>query len=448
MKKRFLLTSTYWPVWLVVFCLLTNCDDFFHSSHPSGPSLKAKADVALDWYKLQLQIIRKANPAIAPTVVARIFGYNGIALYESVRDGIPHSYSLSASLYQMPTMPAKPNGKYSPEISANAALAMMVRSMFPNLTAPANASIDSLENLCNEKLKPSMHPDVFTRSQNFGRSIAEAVFNWSKTDNDNQSPAGYVPPVFDGAWVPTPPAFALPASPYQGNARPFIAEDVTALAPAFTIPYSEDPSSDFYKMVRDLYDVSLTLTPEQKNIALFWNDIGVGKGYTPPGHSMSILNQVLENRKENLGVAAIAYAKIGIALRDALIVVFRSKYTYNLIRPVSYIREVIDPNWMPLLITPAHPEYPAAHACVTSAAMRALTGVFGESCSITDHTYDFLGYPSRSYSSLNDAGTESGMSRRLGGIHYLNSINIGLSLGRDIGSRVAAIQVVGQGDEP
>ncbi len=421
-------------VWL---CFFSSCNK--SENTPAPP--QENGDLAIAWYKLQLKIILNANPAISPTVVARIFGYEGIGLYESVRHGVINSVSLNTFLYQMPSMPDIENKSYSWSVSANGALANLVRSMYPNLTPQIKATIDSLESIYNDKLKPNIESAVFDRSKAYGYSIAAAIFNWSKTDNDNQSNAGYVIPVFDGAWIPTPPAFALPAAPFLGNARPLLQDDAQGVAPAVPFPYSEDPASDFYKMVKDVYDVSLTLTAEQKSIALFWNDIGVNKGYTPPGHSISILNLILEKEQANLSLASEAYAKIGIALREATILCWRSKYTYNLIRPVSYIRKVINPNWLPLIGTPPHPEYPAAHAYVTSSAMQALTGLFGNNYPIQDNTYNFLGFSPRSYASLNDAATESGMSRRFGGIHYLRSIQTGLTLGTALGTRVANIQL-------
>jgi hypothetical protein len=440
MKKKFNHSTVLQAFLMVWLYLLSSCH---HSENNSLvlPSSE-KGDVAIAWYKLQLKIILNANPAISPTVVARIFGYVGIGLYESVRNEIKTTVSLNTRLYQMPAMPAvESNQGYSWSVSANATLAKLVRSMYPNLTAQNTASIDSLENTYNDTLKPNVESTVFERSQAYGQSIADAIFSWSKTDNDNQSNAGYVIPVFDGAWVPTPPAFAPPAAPFLGNARPFLQEDAQGLAPAFAFPYSVDPASDFYKMVKDIYDVSQTLTNDQKSVALFWNDIGVKKGYTPPGHSISILNQILDKEQASLALASHAYAKIGIALRDATILIWRSKYAYNQIRPVSYIRKAINPNWLPFIGTPPHPEYPAAHAYVTAAAMQTLTGLFGNNYPIIDNTYNFLGFSPRSYATLNDAAMESGMSRRFGGIHYLPSIQTGLTLGTELGTRVANIQL-------
>jgi hypothetical protein len=409
------------------------------ANNRSDEEKKADAQVALDWYKLQLRILLERNSALNGVY----FGYIGIGLYESVRYGTEHSVSLSTKLYQMPAMPAKENNKrYNWPASANAAMAKMVRSFYSGLTVANKASIDSLENAYNEKLKLTAGIEIFNRSQAFGQSIATAVYNWSLTDNFNGGNAGYVPPVFPGAWVPTPPAFVNPPiNPYFATARPFLASNLTNVAPAFPAAYSEVINSDFYKIAKLDYDISQTLTTEQKNIALFWVDQGNGVGYTPNGHEISLVIQALEQTHASLATAAKAFAKSCIAQRDALLVVFKSKYIYNLLRPVTYIRKVIDPNWLPFIPTPPHPEYPAAHALITGAAMQALQRVLGRHVTITDHTYDFRGYPTRTYSPIFKAGQEAGISRLYGGIHYLPSINIGLMMGKDIGNKVGNIKL-------
>jgi len=67
-------------------------------------------------------------------------------------------------------------------------------------------------------------------------------------------------------------------------------------------------------------------------------------------------------QKENtpLDKAAFAYALTGMALNDAWISCWKTRYTYNLLRPITYIRSVMgDKDWLPLLPTPPHPEYPS-----------------------------------------------------------------------------------------
>lgn len=435
MKKKIFAPAII--AWLVFTC---SCDkiDFPWFHHSDNDPANADARVAHDWYKLEMRILLERNSAMT----GAYFGYLGIGLYESVRNGTEHAVSFSTKLYQMPAMPAAENGRrYNWLVSANAVMASMLRSYNSGLT-PANlASIDSLENAYNQKLKLVVPTETFSRSQDFGKSIAAAVYNWSLSDNYNTSNTGYVPPVFPGAWVPTPPAFAKPVSPFVSLARPFLAENLTAVAPAFPYPYSEDPQSDFYKTVKTVYDVSKTLTQEQKDIALFWVDQGNGLGVTPDGHNISIIEQALQQANASLAVSAEAYAKAGIADREAYIECFRSKYKYNVLRPVTYIQKLIEPGWLPFITTPAHPEYPAAHAFVTGTVMEAVTKVLGSHITVTDHTYDFRGWTPRTYTTLTAAGEEAGISRLYGGIHYLPSINTGLLLARDLGKKIGDIQL-------
>lgn len=397
------------------------------------------AAVATDWYKLQLRFLLEKNSSLPNGVY---FGYIGIGLYESVRYGMPNAVSLSEKLYQMPAMPAKENNKsYNWQVSANAAMASMVRSFYNGLTTLDLASVDSLENAYNQNLHCT-GADEFTRSQSYGRSIATAIHDWFLTDDFNPSNVGYVPPMFPGAWVPTPPAYVNPpVQPYIGNARTYLAADLSGVAPPFPAPYSENKNSAYYKIAKELYDVSKNLTDEQKNIALYWIDQGDGVAYTPAGHDMYLVTEAIEQTHAGLGKAAEAYAKAGMAERDASIICFRSKYKYTTIRPVSYIRKVMDTSWLPFIVTPPHPEYPAAHAVVTGSVMQAVSGVLGYHTTLTDHAYDFRGWAPRTFTTIFGAAQEAGISRLYGGIHYRNSINTGLIMARIIGTRIGEMRL-------
>ncbi|MEO5593855.1 MAG: vanadium-dependent haloperoxidase [Chitinophagaceae bacterium] len=403
---------------------------------------KDDATVATDWYKLQLHLVLRSNPAVANLGASRMFAYSGIALFEAARFERDVSQSLQTSLYQMPVMPATEKNKtYSWVIAANAAMAGITRNLFPALTTAFSASVDSLEKIYRDKFTASMGADIVTRSEAFGDSIAARIINWSGTDLYNHSNDPYTIPVFAGAWIRTPPAFAAAATPYAGNCRTFLYINATGTTGAPPFAYAENPSSDFYKMVNNVYQASKSLTADQKNIALFWNDVGAGTGYTPTGHCISIITQILDSTHASLAAAGIAYAKTGIALWDASIVCWRSKYLYNQIRPVSFVQQHIESPWLPLLTTPAHPEYPAAHAFITSSIMEVMGSMFGDNYGFTDHTYDFRNYPARSYTSFEQASNECGQSRLYGGIHYQPSIDSGHVAGQFIGRAVAALRL-------
>jgi hypothetical protein len=450
--RKFLLIITF----LMIFSI--GCEkipfdfkDDKQDDHGNSGGLKESAQVAHDWYKLQLSFLLERNS----TLNGNAFGFLGIGLYESVRHGIKNSVSLSTKLNQMPAMPDKEkNSGYKWSVSANAAMAAMIRSFNIGLTAANIEAIDALEAKYNSELRPAIGSASFTRSQEFGKAIAKAIYDWSLTDVYYASNVGYVPPVDPAGvfrvWKPTPPAnVPVPIFPFLGNSRTFLAIHTNTIAPAFPISYSTDPGSDFYKMVKEVYDVNAELTQDQKNTALFWVDQGNGIGYTPNGHDIALVEQVLEQSCVNLGIAAEAYAKAGIAQRDGSIVIFRSKYANNLIRPVSYIRGVIEPvlepgtvpDWLPFIPTPPHPEYPAAHSGVTGSTMQAVAKVIGENVPVTDAIYVFRGFPARTFPNLFAAAEEAGISRLYGGIHYRLSIKTGLGLAKIVGNNVGNLSL-------
>ncbi len=451
MKTKIPKAKEFFALLITAIALFTSCQKDMNreavntnlASNALPASLqKDNASVAIDWYNLQLQLLLQANPAVPPVAANRLFGYTGISLYEAARFEINNSISLQRQLKEMPVMPVPDdNKKYSWVISANEAMANITRDLFPALTTANHASIDSLEKAYNDKYTSLVGAAVVARSQTFGDSVAATIFRWAQTDLFNHVNDPYTPPVGPGLWVPTPPLYLPAAAPYEGNCRTFlrIHSKGTTMKPPRN--YSDEKGSDFYAMANNVYKVSQSLTDDQKNIAFFWNDVGVGIGYTPMGHNISIINQILKNSNATLAKAEQVYVKAGIAMWDATVVCWRSKYKYNQLRPVTYIKKNIDSTWLPLIITPNHPEYPAAHAFITSSVMEALSNELGYHYNFTDHTYDFRGFAPRSYNSFEQAALECGQSRVYGGIHYQQSVDIGHVYGESIGKDAAAIEL-------
>jgi hypothetical protein len=454
MKKKSFHKSNHWVLLLAIaFVFVTGCkkevtQEEAAQNNSSNELIAASqsADqqsgvVAVDWYKLMLRMILNANPPVPPN--SHMFGYAGITLYEAVQNGIPHAVSLHRYLYQMPEMPALDAGKrYSWGIAANAALADIVRDLFGPLTDANMASIDSLEKHYYKKLSSNVTDNIAQRSKAFGKVIAAAVFKWSASDKFDHVNDPYTPPVFPGAWVPTPPLYLPPGGTHYGEVRTFLKMHLKGTVPV-PYTYSKDRHSAYFSMAKRIYNVSQSLADEQKTIALFWADpAGLGVGITPPGHEMSIVSQVLEKEKASLSLAAQVYAKAGIAQQDATIICFRSKYKDPRERPVTYIQRFIDKSWLPLLTTPSHPEFPAAHAYITPATLEVLSSFFGQHFAFTDHTYDFNGLGPRSYPSFAAAAIECGKSRFYGGIHYDVSVETSRPYGVSIGDDVAKLQLV------
>jgi hypothetical protein len=187
-------------------------------------------------------------------------------------------------------------------------------------------------------------------------------------------------------------------------------------------------------MVRDVYDKSQALTPAQTAMAIYHRD---APGYPGGGHFVAILSQVLSKAQSMLDVAALVYAKTGIASFDAGTICFVNKYNYNLVRPINYIRDVMGfTSWNALFNTPGHPEFPSAHAVNAAAIATMLTDVLGNNFEFALHTYDYLGLLARDYNSFNEMAKEMSDSRVFGGIHYQASCDKGLLLGEKVAQNI------------
>ena len=401
------------------------------------------AEVALQWLNLERDMVW-TTAGFTPPVVARSFGYTSLALYESVLPGLKQNKSLIQQLDAHPTLPsAELNQEYYWPASANAAMAETMRGMFKNANGVKLQRIDSLESALNQKFTSQSSAEILKRSSDFGKSIGNAIYQWSRTDKGDEGylrnfPASYVPPSGDGMWVQTDNNKAL--QPYWGDNRPFRAEAISGSMMSVPLAFSTDPSSDFYKEAMEVYSMVKDATPEQIEIAKFWS-CDPGSSSTPAGHSFSILTQVLEKKNASLGLAAEAFAKLGVALNDAFICCWRDKYKYNLIRPVSYINKYIDPNWKTILNTPPFPEYASGHSVESAASATIMASFFGDEFMFDDHTNDSKGMKPRHFNRFSDFAKEAGISRMYGGIHYRKGMEEGIKEGIRIGKVYSSIQL-------
>jgi hypothetical protein len=428
---------------LVLVCLLADCQQ---TAEPIKLTSEFPAQVAINWFELQLKLI-KETPGFTAPVASRALGYSGVALYESVVGGMPEYRSLVGQLNDLTSLPHPESGKayYWPAV-ANSALATIVQDLFSTTTPENLAAIETLEQNYDRQYKAEVSERIFHRSVAYGQAIAEAIFEWSKTDGGHEAylknfPKSYVPPTGPGLWIPTAPNYEpIPLQPYWGQNRPFVLKTGDECAPPAPTEYSEDPASPFYKQALEVYTTVKNLTSDQKEIALFWAD-NPGKSFTPSGHWISIATQVLQEKNANLEAAAETYAKLGIAVADSFLGCWNIKYKYNLIRPISYIQASIDPAWNNPKITdpvntPPFPEYPSGHSVQSGAAATVLTSLFGDNYQFTDITYVQFELPARTFNSFFEAANEAALSRLYGGIHYMSSIKFGLIQGECIGKKV------------
>ena len=399
------------------------------------------SEVVTKWMNMQLRVIR-TTAGMPPATNSRLFGYSGVALYESVVPGMPAYQTLFRQLTNMPAMPATENGKaYHWAASANAALASISKQSFPTTSSANKASMDSLEKALNDVYKTEVNIQTFDRSAAFGKSVAQLVFDWSKTDGSATVWPAYTLPSGPGLWAPTFPNFPAASTPYWGKNRLFVPGSLNNSEPALPPSYSPDPNSDYFKNMKEVYDISQSLNDNQKVMAFYYRDF---PGYVSGGHYLSILYQVLQNEKPSLDFSALAFAQSGMAIADALIGCFQWKYkdanggpATNTERPVTFIRNVMGKDWNTLFgYTPAHPDFPSAHSTTAGAAEVIFTNLFGDNYAFTNHTYDYLNMPAQYYSSFSDMAEQIGWSRVLAGIHTRYACDAARTQGQKIAQNI------------
>ena len=247
----------------------------------------------------------------------------------------------------------------------------------------------------------------------WGRRLGARVVAYARTDGSDAVWTGTVP-VGPGLWVPTPPAFAPPLEPLTGTWRTWNISSGSRFRPG---PPPAFGSRRYAREVREVYDVALGLTDEQKRIADFWAD-GAGT-VTPPGHWNQIAIDLIRSNRLSDREAAVLLAALNTAQADAFIACWDAKFTYWSERPVTAIRREFDPSFLSYIVTPPFPSYISGHSTTSGAASTVLAARFP-----------------RAARQLRALADEAAVSRLYGGIHFSSDNETGLAVGRKVG-RVA-----------
>jgi hypothetical protein len=366
-------------------------------------------------------------------------------VYEAVVAGLPSRRSLVGEINGLKELPGAEGGAYHWPLVANAAVATVMRGLYGGRTVravPNLARIDALESELAAAAGVVL-ADTRARSAQFGARLGAAIVRHAESDGGHEGylrndPVTYAPPTGEGLWRPTPPTMRRALQPLWGNNRPFVLRAGAACEPGPPFAYSTDPASPFYADAVEVLETLGKITPDRLRMIGFWAD-EPARTATPAGHSISIATQVLTMTGAPLDVAAETYARVGMAAADAFIATWSAKYRYNVVRPITYMIDVLKPRTAAVpLMTPPFPEYPSGHAVQSAAAAEVLTGLFGE-LPFTDRTHEGRGLGTRSFASFHDAAREAAMSRLFGGIHFRKAIEAGLAQGRCVGAKVNAL---------
>jgi hypothetical protein len=347
-----------------------------------------------------------------------------LAMFDAVNAVLDGPYRPFAS------KPPSPPGA-SPEAAAIRAAYIVALNEFPTKTA----TIDSAYNASIAAVPAS--PEAIADGIVVGEAAAHAVLAARVGDHRNDPDLeGYTPGSGPGVWIPTPPAFANPQTPFLRFVTPFGYDDPARFRPhgppaldskTYTADYNES------KDVGRATDTSRT--GEQSATALFWSPSASALWSANVRSLASAMDLLTAARFEAIGIAAVT---------NSLIACWDAKYTYMFWRPVTAIRAgdtdgnsetEPDPAWTPFIPTPSHPEYPAAHTTVGAGALGFYTVWFE-----TDQfplAFKGIAGAVRQYTSVAEIHAEEGNARVWGGMHWRNSTEVGTALGSKVGKYTA-----------
>lgn len=382
-----------------------------------------------------------------PPVASRIYAYSFLAAYEALQPQSGEHASLAGKLNEFNAVP-------EPEKDQEYCFPLASIKAFTTVGEALTFSGDLWEayekDLYQQYKEMGIPKEVYNRSIAYGEQVAQHILEYAGKDNYKTTRGfrhtlKHVP----GCWEPTPPTYAEACEPQWNLIRTFALDSAGQFAPAAPAAYDLDQNSDFHKLTMEVYAYGKDMTEEQKEIAYFWDDnpfvtnlVGhatfTEKKMTPPGHWIEITRTVAQDQQLSMIESLEAYTLSSIALFDAFISCWDTKYKTDRVRPVTVINNHIDQDWMPFLETPAFPEYISGHSAISAAAGKVLTHLLGNQVAFTDSTEYRYGHGVRSFTSFEQAYWETSVSRLYGGIHFRDGVEQGTYHGEKVGELVWA----------
>ena len=419
---------------------LSSCNE----TPPPSPTLSA--NVITTWNDVVLQIQRYA-PGYAPPIASRMLGYVNLAAYEAAAPQFKQYHSV-AHRFPALKLPTKPTGALDNEVVVNQVYFNLLSKFYPHIQASDKSKIqETYAQLDGTSLASN---EVKTRSKAWADAVANAVWAWAETDELGQKaylnprPADYVAPLGRGFW----PRGIAPLTPYWGNVRSFAISQVDKESSPPFLSYSETPTSEYYRQAKENYDEVNKHNATNQWIGEFWSDDFSGLTFDPSSRFLAIANPLYIKEKFSLEKALYTNTRISMAMADAAILIWYSKFKYNVERPAHYINRIIDAKWTTALennvtgqknVNPPFPAYPSGHAGFAGAAAQILSLDFGEQYAFTDACHqgrtEFNGTP-RSFVGFRQMAEENALSRIYLGIHFRTDAEEGLRLGYLAGKRV------------
>jgi hypothetical protein len=387
-------------------------------------------NVVTDWNTIaSTTIVTNGGKSPAPSAVW--FAYSSLAVYDAV-NAITGQYQ---PFYYRFTAPANA----SPGAAAAAAAHRVLVNYFPSQQT-------ALDTQFNTYLTGITDGGDMTAGVAVGEAAAMAVISARRGDG-LEANIIYTPGSGPGAWIPTPPAYAAPVAPWLGQMRPFTLRSAGDFLPdGPTALNSEDWKRD-YNLTRAYGGTNSTIrSAAETEIGVFYVE-HTGQQYARMFNGLATTNNLgLEDSARMMAMLWTGYA-------DAAMGCFNAKYKFGFWRPVTAIPAggganglsapspdlTADPSWTPAGgATPAHPEYPAAHGCVTGAVSTLIADFFGTTrVTFTADSKAFSdGLHTHTFTDTRDLMDEVFWARIYAGFHFYHSLEAGRQLGQSVAGQV------------
>jgi hypothetical protein len=345
---------------------------------------RASAEPVLFWNQLTTTLARGAG--LPPPRFARAYALTHVAIHDALIAGGDRARG----------------GLTGPALAAGAASTVLT-DLFPASAADIAAAAQA-------QIAGSDRRSVL-RSWRLGVRVGELLVLYGRNDRSDMPFTGTIP-TGPGIW-----AGANPVLPMCGEWKTWILRSGGEFKPE--PPYTYGTPQDLAE-VAEVLDVALHRTPEQIAIVHKWAD------RSPPAIWCGMLNDEIAARHLSLREAARAHAFLNVAIYDAFVSCWSTKYIHWIARPFM---RITDPAFTTAIPTPNFPSYTSGHSTISAAAAAVMGELFP-----------------RKARYFREQAAEAAISRLWGGIHFSRDNNEGLRIGRRIGAKTVRVMRHGSGD--
>jgi membrane-associated phospholipid phosphatase len=382
----------------------------------------ARADEVTDWNQILFQtaLIAKTDPLTSTR--------NAAIVEASVFDAVNGIYRKYTPIHVKPAAPWGASPRAAAIQAAYASLVRLYPSQQSTLDVQRTASLAALSG----KGHSHFREESIGRGTQWGQEVADAIWAWRSTDGFTPAPPPFLGGTNVGEWRPTPPGFIPGFEPQFAYMTPWVIKSQAQFRPGGPPALTSTRYAEVFNETKAMGSIlSTTRTADQTLFSQFW------AASTAVFYWNRIALFLAGERHTTLAENALVFGAVNVVMADAAIACWEAKYHYVSWRPVTAIpladtdgnpATMADPNWLPLLITPPHPEYPSAHSTISASAATVLAHYFGKNSSFSVDSNVMTGVV-RSFPNFSAALAEIVNARIFGGIHFRTACDDGQATG-------------------